>query len=42
MKAKPKGHPPKTALEKGLVALAKKHDLAEVTATKRKPGKKAR
>jgi len=33
---KSKAHPPKTPLEKGMVALMKKHDLKQVTATKRK------
>lgn len=39
MKAKPKGHPPKTSLEKGMVDLIKKHDLKTLVATKNK-GKK--
>lgn len=41
MKTKPaqKGHPPRTALEKDLVALAKKRDLKQITATPRRKGK---
>jgi hypothetical protein len=37
----PKGHPPKTPLEKGMVALAKKNDLKSISATpaKKKPTK---
>ena len=31
-----KAHSPKTALEKGMVALAKKRDLKSIAATKRK------
>jgi len=31
-----KPHPPSTALEKGMVALAKRHDLKTISATKNK------
>jgi hypothetical protein len=31
-----KGHPPSTALEKGMVALMKKQDLKSITAQSRK------
>jgi hypothetical protein len=40
MKAASKGHPPKTPLEKDMVALMKKRDLKTLTAKPRKPVKK--
>jgi len=33
---KPKSHPPRTPLEKGMVGLMKKHDLKSLAAAKRK------
>jgi hypothetical protein len=35
-KAPPKGHPPKTPLEKGMVVFAKKNDLKNIEVTKNK------
>ena len=32
-----KPHPPRSALEKGLVKLAQQHDLKTISATKNKP-----